>query len=25
LLHEVLKYDGLEMVLGLELDQKVTR
>ncbi|KAL3775500.1 hypothetical protein ACHAWO_003032 [Cyclotella atomus] len=25
LLHEVLKYKGLEMVLGLELDQKVTR
>jgi hypothetical protein len=25
LLHEVLKYQGLEMVLGLELDQKVTR
>jgi spermidine synthase len=25
LLHEVLKYDGLEMVLGLELDQMVTR
>jgi len=25
LLHEVLKYEGLEMVLGLELDQKVTR
>jgi len=25
LLHEILKYDGLEMVLGLELDQKVTR
>ncbi|EED88836.1 hypothetical protein THAPSDRAFT_264237, partial [Thalassiosira pseudonana CCMP1335] len=24
LLHEVLKYEGLEMVLGLELDQKVT-
>ena len=25
LLHEILKYDELEMVLGLELDQKVTR
>jgi spermidine synthase/S-adenosylmethionine/arginine decarboxylase-like enzyme len=25
LLHEVLKYQGLEIVLGLELDQKVTR
>ncbi len=25
LLHEILKYDNLEMVLGLELDQKVTR
>ena len=25
LLHEILKYDDLEMVLGLELDQKVTR
>ena len=25
LLHEILKYDHLELVLGLELDQKVTR
>ncbi|KAL7551822.1 hypothetical protein ACHAWF_015091 [Thalassiosira exigua] len=25
LLHEILKYDSLELVLGLELDQKVTR
>jgi len=25
LLHEVLKYDSLELVMGLELDQKVTR
>jgi spermidine synthase len=25
LLHEVLKYKDLEIVLGLELDQKVTR
>ncbi len=25
LLHEILKYEELELVLGLELDQKVTR
>ncbi len=25
LLHEVLQYDSLELVVGLELDQKVTR
>lgn len=25
LLHELLKYESIELIVGLELDQKVTR